>query len=197
MTNIALPPDYEIRELTGEEFLPLWKQHRDRLFQGVSFRLDPVRDAAAKKSGGEPWRLAYGLYHGADSSSRSSGPEFVGWTLGHGVDATRFEMYNSAVFEPHRGRGLYRALVLTVLDRVFAAGYGVVSSRHHPSNAAVLIAKLKCGFVISGLLVDPAFGTLVELSRFATALQRSAFDYRVGLAAMSDELSQSLRKPST
>jgi GNAT superfamily N-acetyltransferase len=185
--TIALPPDYEIRELTGEEFLPLWRQHRDRIFQGVAFRLDPPRDAAKEKPGGEPWRLAYGLYHGTD---------FVGWTLGHGVDATRFEMYNSAVFEPHRGRGLYRALVLTVLDRVFAAGYGVVSSRHHPSNAAVLIAKLKCGFVISGMFVDPAFGTLVELSCFSTSLSRTAFDYRVGLAAMSDELSQSLRKPS-
>lgn len=171
---MTIPDDYEIRELSGEDFLPLWRQHRDRFFAGVAFRLDPGSAPAPAR-----WRLAFGLYHRG---------EFIGWTVGHQIDAARFEMYNSAVFEEHRGVGLYRALVTTMVDRVFAAGYTTVTSRHHPNNVAVLIPKLKCGFVISGLFVDPSYGTLVELSRYATPLQRTAFDYRVGLAAMDDAL---------
>jgi RimJ/RimL family protein N-acetyltransferase len=169
-----LPAGYEIRELTAEQFLPLWRRHRDRFFAGVAFRLDPGSAPPPQR-----WRLALGSF---------KDDEFVGWTVGHQIDASRFEMYNSAVFEAHRGLGLYRALVTATIDRVFAAGYTTVTSRHHPNNAAVLIPKLKCGFVISGLFVDPSFGTLVELSRYATPLQRSAFDYRVGLIPMDESL---------
>lgn len=186
-----LPNGYSIRELGPEEFLPLWRAHRDRIFDGVMFRFppeDPEKRSKLAAHVAERRRVAFGVF---------AGDEFVGWTLGHQIDAERFEMYNSAVLEAHRGKGLYRALVAKAVERAFDDGFSVVFSRHHPTNVAVLIPKLKNGFVITGLSLDPAYGTVVELSRFSTSLRADALHYRVGASPLSSTLRAALRGPKS
>ncbi len=183
MTTPDLPDGYSIRQMSGPEFMPLWKQHRTAIFRQPSYNFGG-NPASLSKRISERVRLAAGLFHGAD---------FVGWSMGHQIDASSFEMYNSAVFESHRNRGLYRALVEFMVARAQAEGFEVILSRHHPSNAAVLIPKLKAGFAIVGLRVDPAYGTLVELARYTNDVRRQALEVRVGAVVETPNLA-ALRK---
>ena len=94
------------------------------------------------------------------------GDDVAGWSLGVQNTAEQFRMANSAVLPEHRGKGLYSALLKYVLDRVRAEGFQTVFSHHHPTNTAVLIAKIKAGFIITGMEVTDDYGALVNLTCF-------------------------------
>jgi hypothetical protein len=56
----------------------------------------------------------------------------------------------------------------------------VIYSKHQASNSAVIIPKLKAGFVISGLEVLEWAGTLIKMSYFHNQHRKDAFDFRTG-----------------
>jgi GNAT superfamily N-acetyltransferase len=122
--------------------------------------------------------LAIGLFHHGDC---------VGWHVSNQLDAVTLEMTSTGVAPAHRRRGLYRALLPVVLSRARADGFQLVSSRHNLSNNAVIIPKLKAGFVISGFEVSDRFGTLARLSYLFNPVQRKVFDVRVGQKRLDDE----------
>ena len=88
---------------------------------------------------------------------------FVGWHLGQQTLAGIFEMARTGILPQHQNRGLYTALLPTILEQLKHDGFQIVSSRHNLTNNAVIVPKLKAGFVISGFEVDDRFGTLVQL----------------------------------
>lgn len=112
---------------------------------------------------------------------------FVGWHIGNQFKADTFEMSSTGILLEHRGRGLYTALIPTVLVRVKEAGFQVVASRHNLTNNAVIIPKLQAGFIISGFEVNDSFGTLVQLSYYFNLLRRKMIDVRVGQRKLDDE----------
>ncbi len=185
--DITAIPGYSIREMEHEEFFPLFLKHRTEVFGG-SFEFDTraamsdqerERSAALGARLGNPFRLQYAVYHGST---------FVGWSFGWQDTAERFYMTNSAVLPAHRGKGIYSALVRKVIDRAGREGFQVIHSRHTATNNAVLIPKLKAGFVISGLEISPQFGTLVHLSYFFSATRRAMMDVRSGQTRLDDTL---------
>ena len=126
----------------------------------------------------ERYALGFGLFQG---------DTFVGRHLGQQVLAGTFEMTNTGILQEHRGLGLYTALLPIVLERLKEVGFQIVFSRHNLTNNAVIIPKLKAGFVISGFEVDDRFGTLVQLSYFFNPLRRKLLDVRVGQRRPDDE----------
>jgi len=120
------------------------------------------------------------------------GDEFVGWSWGWQCKADEFYMCNSAVLPAHRRKGLYTALMQEMMKEVKRLGFQVIKSRHTTVNNAVLIPKLKAGFVITGMEVSDMFGTLVNLSYFINPVRRKAIDYRVGEQKADEELQQYL-----
>ena len=56
------------------------------------------------------------------------------------------------------------------------------------TNNAVIIPKLKAGFVISGFEVSDRFGTLVQLSYYFNPLRRKMMDVRVGQRKPDEEI---------
>lgn len=126
----------------------------------------------------EQFVFAVGIFH--DDT-------FVGWHIGNQFKADTFEMSSTGILLEHRGRGLYTALIPTVLAHVRETGFQVVSSRHNMTNNAVIIAKLKAGFIISGFEVSDRFGTLVQLSYYFNPLRRKMMDVRVGQRKLDDE----------
>ena len=115
------------------------------------------------------------------------GETFVGWHIGNQFKTDTFEMTSTGILQEHRGRGLYTALVPIVLAHAKSAGFQIVSSRHNMTNNAVIIPKLKAGFVISGFEVSDRFGTLVQLSYYFNPLRRKVIDVRVGQSKLDDE----------
>jgi hypothetical protein len=120
--------------------------------------------------------------------------DFAGWHFGLQTAADTYFMRNSAVLPDFRRRRIYERLLHATLEKVTAAGFQRVTSDHHPSNTAVLIAKLKAGFWISGVHVDDRFGTLVDLVWYPHQVRRDAFEYRVGHTFPSSSVQKLLER---
>jgi ribosomal protein S18 acetylase RimI-like enzyme len=106
------------------------------------------------------------------------GETLVGWTYARAEAGGRLQMVNSGVAASDRRRGIYSALVRRVVDQARSQGYVAVMSRHVASNNAVIIAKLKQGFVVSGFEYSEVYGPLVRLTCLLGELRRSLYHAR-------------------
>lgn len=78
----------------------------------------------------------------------------------------KYYMVNTVFRADVRGHGLYRALLGRVIAAAAAAGFAEIYSRHRADNNAILVPKLKAGFVIAAFEVSPKWGLLVHLRRY-------------------------------
>ncbi len=99
----------------------------------------------------------------------------VGWSYGRMRDVRTFLMAHSAVVRSRQREGLYTALLGALLPYLRALGYERVTSNHMVTNRAVLIAKLKAGFIISGMVLDERFGAQVSMTYFFDEERRRGF----------------------
>lgn len=108
------------------------------------------------------------------------GVKVVGWSFGFQKDAEEFYMTNSAVIPEYRKMGIYKTLLSMMVEKAKNYGFQIVSSNHHASNNAILIPKLKLGFKIVGMKLNPRFGTLIELHYYTNHKVSKILDYRTG-----------------
>ncbi len=92
--------------------------------------------------------------------------EAVGSYWGSQETIGRYYMVNTVFAPAFQGRGLYRALLPRVVAAVADAGFAELYSRHRADNNAILVPKLKAGFVIAAFEITPKFGLLVHLRRY-------------------------------
>lgn len=59
-----------------------------------------------------------------------------------------------------------------------AQGYSSVRSRHAAANAAVIIAKLRLGFQVSGFEYSEVHGPLVQLTYLVSEARRKLYEAR-------------------
>lgn len=174
-----LPEGYSIAALSAEDFRPLFRAHRHKVFdEGIVFHAAEtipeadkrlIDDRAARYAGRVTVNLA--LYHGR---------ELIGWSWGIEETPEKFYMVNSFVDEAHRRQGLYTALMAEVVTQAQSAGFQVIYSRHAATNNAVIIPKLKAGFLVSGFELSDTFGLLLHLSCFTDPLRRRVMAFRSG-----------------
>jgi ribosomal protein S18 acetylase RimI-like enzyme len=108
------------------------------------------------------------------------GDIIVGWTYGYREGKRQFHMLNSGVASAERRKGVYTQLVETVLAHAQAKGYVSVTSRHVAANAAVIIAKLRLGFQVSGFEYSEVYGPLVRLTYLVGEARRNLYRVRAG-----------------
>lgn len=128
----------------------------------LNYRFDPPVRAAPPL--GETFQ--WGVY---------CGEELIGWHHAHAQDARRVYMADTGLLPTHQGRGLYTRLLPQLIAHYQAAGFVLVQSRHRPTNNAVLVPKLRAGFVLQGLhLYEDGLGAQLTLSldRTLTGAQR-------------------------
>ena len=101
------------------------------------------------------------------------GDSLVGWTLARPQGEGHLHMINSGVAPPHRNQGVYSKLVQLVIEHAKSDGYVDISSRHAASNNAVIVAKLKLGFFVSGFEYSEVYGPLVRLTFLLGELRRT------------------------
>jgi ribosomal protein S18 acetylase RimI-like enzyme len=171
---------YTIREMTDEEFDPHWKQHAAAIFAENSIDFmwaehisDQERSHLKElgKNMGSPLEINLGVF---------KGNEFAGWSTGYQHFASVYYMRNSAVLPAHRRQGLYTELLKAKLEMLQQRGFQKIYSRHVVTNNAVIIPKLKAGFIITCLELDDMFGTLVHLAYYTNPLRRNVMDFRAG-----------------
>ena len=182
-----LIPGYRYEVMSRDELLPYIKKHQTDIFAqnghldslyALSETEQNALDTLGERLAGR-YRLGFGIFQGET---------FVGWHLGQQTLAEVFEMSRTGISQEHRGRGLYTALLPFVLGHLKHAGFQIVTSRHNLTNNAVIIPKLKAGFVISGFEINDRFGTLVQLSYYFNPLRRKMLDVRVGQRKPDEEI---------
>jgi hypothetical protein len=166
MNDSKLPHGYAIRSMSDAEFVPLFEEFGPKLFDEhmtlkmmkVLSEQEIVAAHKLKEKIASRYRLNLGLFHEE---------RFVGWSWGHQRSATEFYMESSAVFVEHRRKGLYSALLQEIIRVTANEGFQVISSKHHQTNNAVIIPKLKSGFLITGISIGGYFwnGCLLGLLR--------------------------------
>jgi ribosomal protein S18 acetylase RimI-like enzyme len=191
--KVSLPEHYSINLMSGEEFGPLWNQHAKAMFndsQLIFHPYDHVTDNDIEKNSSlqkrlkEILRLRFGLFYKN---------EFVGWSWGFQETPETFYMCNSGVLPEHRRKGLYTALMQTLVKAAVDEGFQKIYSRHTTTNNAVIIPKLKAGFYITNLEVSDSFGTLVHLTYFPSALRNKVLNFRAGQIRPDEELKKVLK----
>jgi hypothetical protein len=183
-------PSYVIRELTEEEFKPLFEKHKNKAFEnthgynsgGILSADELERMKELQERLGSPCRLHLGVFDDRG--------DFVGWSFGQQESATTFYMVNSAILPEHRRKGLYTCLLMRSLEILSAKGFQLIYSRHNVTNNAVIIPKLKAGFVISKIELDDRFGVLVHLHYYTNPHRRKIMYYRAGNLHPDEEIRQ-------
>ena len=101
------------------------------------------------------------------------GDSLIGWTFARPQEAGHLQMINSGVSPAHRNQGIYSKLVQRVIEHARSCGYVDILSRHSTRNNAVIVAKLKRGFFVSGFEYSEVYGPLVRLTFLLGELRRS------------------------
>lgn len=172
--------DYTIRELTAEEFVPLFGKYKESVFEDVhSYAIAELLDndeRAQLQDLGQALGTPYKLYLGVFDKDEN----FVGWSWGLQESNSVFCMTNSAILSDHRRKGLYGALLDKCIDVLSEKGFQLIYSRHCATNNAVIIPKLKAGFIISKMEINDRFGVLIHLHFYTNNGRRRIMDYRSG-----------------
>ena len=130
------------------------------------------RNKALRESLPKPERIRIGAFDGEQLIGCSSG-----WfEFGGG----KFYIGLSAVAPAYRQQGIYTRLLNTIEQTVRGRGGLQISSQHVATNNAVLIAKLRLGYVIAGTEYDEQMGLLVRLVLQLMPERRALFAARTG-----------------
>lgn len=123
----------------------------------------------------------------------------IGWHFGFQRSELEYFMANTGLLPAYQGRGIYSAFLQFLIGHVVGQGFQYLTSMHHCDNNAVLIPKLKAGFLLQalGFLIQPMlletnYGSMVQLVYPAKPLYREAFSARLGARALGEEVRQRL-----
>ncbi len=185
---MKLDNGYSIKTMTAKEFFPLFGKNYDAIF-GNDHTFFPdsyfsVREnekiQLLKERMGNLYTLHLGLF--------SPKNEFVGFSFGSQENEETFYMMASAVMPEHRQLGLYSALVKEVIKHCSEEGFQKIYGTHCATNNAVLIPKLRLGFIFSKVELSDMFGTILHLQYYTNPLRRKVLDYRSGLKVPDSEI---------
>lgn len=102
--------------------------------------------------------------------------EPVGFSMGKVVSGQTFFMEWSGLLPAYQRRGLYSRFLEVLIPFLQDLGIDRVTSNHMGNNRPVLIAKLKAGFIITGMTLDERHGMLVWLVRFLSPERQQGFE---------------------
>ncbi|MBU3679588.1 MAG: GNAT family N-acetyltransferase [Candidatus Kapabacteria bacterium] len=170
---------YTLRDMTAEEFHAAYVAKHAEYFKTslivdvTSHLSDEERQLAQVRSEAFPkaWRMQWALEHDG---------VLIGWTFGYQVDHETLYMCNTAIDAAHRGKGLYTRILAHVLEHAQALGFQLVTSKHYASNNAVLVPKLKSGFIITSLALDDKYGLMVHLTKYMDPEREANAIRRIG-----------------
>lgn len=129
-------------------------------------------EAAVRPSGvNAEWPFPFGL-----AAFRHD--KLVGWSEGYRQGRGQFFVNSSGVAPSERRKGIYSLLVKGIFEYAVSQGYVKVNSHHSASNQAVLIAKLRLGFYVSGFEYDEFSGPTVKLSYLVNDERRKLYQSR-------------------
>ncbi|MAF77270.1 MAG: hypothetical protein CME63_09685 [Halobacteriovoraceae bacterium] len=179
---------FEVRVMEESEFKTLYNKYKsDVFYEDHSYALwDLLSDSELEniKSLGKDLGTPFKLYLGVFDDSNN----FVGWSWGFQENNADFYMCNSAVLPPYRRKGVYSKLLSECVQTLEDKGFQLIYSRHCATNNAIIIPKLKAGFIISKMEIDDKFGVLIHLHYYVNKTRKKIMDYRAGQLKPDSEI---------
>ncbi len=179
MISKPITEGHTIREVTASEMKSILNEHFDSVYRNRVTSSSPYSiDENSKlkiedrQKSDQRFTLRLGVFFNET---------IVGWHYGYAIDAETYYMQNSAVLEQFRGQGIYSKILKFVIAKLADEGFQVITSSHHGNNGAVLIPKLKQGFIITGTQFHERFRFLIELKYFYNEDRRKAYCQNLGL----------------
>ena len=171
--------------LSSEEFFPFFRENRSKVFTGeFNFATHSLMTETEKEKARDMPRIENIQHY---QLVAKDGDKIIGWSFGQQKSYDDFYMINSAIFPEYRRQGIYTKLMKLAMEHIADLGFQRIYSRHKMSNNAVIIPKLKAGFVITGFEVNDVFGNLVELSYYTNPRRRELLEVRTGMRRPSEE----------
>lgn len=171
-----LGSSYTLHRVPEATYRAVYAQLEAAVYDTVSFDWNHDPPAPAP----EVLRYAWLVAHGG---------QVVGWHAARQRDRRAVYMSNTAFLPAHRGHGLYTRLLPVILAFLREQGYDLVHSRHHATNSAVLIPKLRAGFRLQGLEVGE-HGVMALLVHSFDDVYRAYMDVRSGLTRPAGEVAR-------
>ena len=169
--------------ISKEDFIPLFRIYRPEIFKDNNdIDINSFYTQAEKEKTVELDKFSVDQYKTYLTAWDEE--KLVGWCWGFQVNAIEFYMCNSAVFPEYRRNGIYTELIKRLITKVQEDGFQEITSKHHPDNNAVIIPKLKAGFIIQGFEINPRFGLLVKLVIYKKTEVLGAHHQRTGFKRM-------------
>lgn len=189
--NWKIEEGFVVHQIPLKEFRPWFAQNRSNLFpdtldfnaQEILSDLERTKQKALAERMANVFSCAIVLAHET---------KIIGWSFGRQETFEKFYQVNSAIFPEYRGRGFYKRLLNIMTELVREEGFQIIYSRHAATNSAVIVPKLKSGFVISGFELSDVFGTLVHLTYFTNSVRKKVLDFRCGDLRPDNELKKLL-----
>ncbi|MFG1485183.1 GNAT family N-acetyltransferase [Halobacteriovorax sp. RZ-2] len=180
--------EFEIRILEGKEFDKYYQAHKEEVFEedhsyvlwDILSEEELANIKRLKENMGSPYQLCLAAFDKDEN--------FIGWSWGFQENSTTYYMCNSAVLPEYRRHGIYGAMLDKTLAILEAEGFQMVYSRHCATNNAVIIPKLKAGFLISKMEIDDKFGVLIHLHHYFNEKRKKVMDYRAGQVKPDTEI---------
>lgn len=189
MNTTFLNDDYQIRKVEQEEFNVVFSKNRAKMFKdSVDFQPYAIISEAEKeklKPIFQAMKFPNAIHYLVEKDD-----ELVGWSYGFQDMKEEFYMCNSGVFPEHRRKGIYSELLKLILNDAIEMGFQIIHSKHALTNNAVIIPKLKAGFLITGIAMEDKFGTMVKLAYYVNKDRESLMRFRSGEETLTKELAK-------
>lgn len=165
--------EYTVRAVEPDAVYAVFDELADQVFTPMAeLGLAPFRPAPEQLNA--TWNVHSERFIFYDSDDKP-----VGWSISEQREPDTLFMIWTGVLPAHQNRGLYSAFLRRYLEYAKALGYSRVTSNHMVNNRRVLVAKLKAGFVASGMSLDERWGAMIwltcHLDDELAATYRSAF----------------------
>ena len=166
-----LNQEITVRAISRETFFEVTGQISNQIFTSqtdLGLYVQPIAPDAPARILSRQIPYEYFAFYNANG-------EPVGFSVGKLTDGITFFMEWSGILPAYHRQGIYSSFLKKLLPYLQELGIERVTSNHMGTNRPVLIAKLKAGFVVTGMAVDERHGMVVWLTLFLNPKREAGF----------------------
>ncbi|WP_046246159.1 GNAT family N-acetyltransferase [Hymenobacter terrenus] len=181
MSKTILFGDYYVAKVSPEEWEEFFSEHEARVFPNeVSLPLDAALSPTEKDKLTKLRQNLTGILSFYFLIYENERP--IGWHFGFQRGDLEYFMANTGILPEYQNRKIYSAFLKYAIEQIIEEGFQYITSVHNSDNNAVLVPKLKAGFLIQamGFLIQPMlletnYGTMIQLVYPAKDTYRQMF----------------------
>jgi hypothetical protein len=194
MTKVQLNDNYFVKEVSVDEWHSFFEEHVNQVFpdeqsiplnfllsQPEQTKLDRLQTNLSQR------KELYFLLLDEDKP--------IGWHFGFQRSELEYFMANTGILPEYRNRKVYSSFLTYAIQRLTDEGFQYITSIHHATNNAVLIPKLKAGFLIQSfgfliqtMILESNYGPMIQLVYPTKAAYRKLFEPQFGINALNEAL---------